>query len=241
MGEVEKNALQPWKVKSWCIGQPSGTYVAKMEDVLDVYQRPYDPQHPVVCVDEISQELRETPRGIVPMRPGQVQRQDYEYQRHGVANLFLAIEPLRGWRGVQVTERRTRVDFAHHLRWLSDVIYPDAAKIVLVLDNLNTHVPDALYEAFAPEEAHRLAQRFEWHYTPEHGSWLNIAECELSVLVAQCLKRRIADRATLAREVSAWEHIRNQARVKVHWQFTTTDARIKLRRLYPIAKEQNST
>ncbi|MDW8227845.1 MAG: IS630 family transposase, partial [Anaerolineales bacterium] len=169
--EAEKNALQPWKVKSWCIGKPSGTYVAKMEDVLEVYQRLYDPTRPVVCVDEISQELRETPRGELPMTQGQAKREDYKYQRHGVANLFLAIEPLRGWRRVRVSERRTRVDFAEFLRGLSDEVYPTAEKIVLVVDNLNTHVPGALYEAFVPEEAHRLAQRCEWHYTPEHGSW----------------------------------------------------------------------
>lgn len=212
-----------------------------MEDVLDVYQRPYDPKRPVVCVDEISKELRETPRGELPMSQGQAKREDYEYQRHGVANLFLAIEPLRGWRGVRVSERRTRVDFAEFLRWLSDEVYPTAEKIVLVVDNLNTHVPGALYEAFAPEEAHRLAQRLEWHYTPEHGSWLNIAECELSVLVAQCLNRRIPDQATLRREVAAWEQGRNRAQVKVCWQFTTADARVKLRRLYPDVKVQNST
>lgn len=212
-----------------------------MEDVLDVYQRPYDPQRPVVCVDEISKELRETPRGELPMEKGQAKREDYEYQRHGVANLFLAIEPLRGWRGVRVTERRTRVDFAEFLRWLSNEVYPTAEKIVLVVDNLNTHVAGAFYEAFTPEEAHRLVQRFEWHYTPEHASWLNIAECELSVLVSQCLGRRIPDRPTLVQEVAAWEQRRNQAQVKVSWQFTTAEARVKLRRLYPVIKVQNST
>lgn len=228
-------------MKSWCIGKPSGTYVAKMEDVLDVYQRPYDPQRPVVCLDEASKELRDTPRGHLPLEPGQPIRQDYEYERHGVANIFLAIEPLRGWRKVRVTERRTKRDFAEELRLLADEDYPDADLIVLVTDNLNTHNPGALYETFEPEEAHRLATRFEWHYTPEHGSWLNIAECELSVLATQCLAQRIPDQETLSREVSAWEERRNKARAKVVWQFTTADARIKLRRLYPVIKEQNLT
>jgi len=210
-----------------------------MEDVLDVYQRPYDPKRPVVCLDEASKELHDTPRGSLPLEAGQPLREDYEYERHGVANLFLVIEPLRGWRKVCVTARRTKRDFAEQLRLLSDEDYPEAECIVLVVDNLNTHGPGSLYEAFEPEEAHRLAARFEWHYTPEHGSWLNIAECELSLLVAQCLKRRIPDRATLIREVAAWEERRNKACSKVIWQFTTADARIKLRRLYPVVKEQN--
>jgi len=228
-------------VKSWCIGQPSGTYVAKMEDVLDVYQQPYAAQRPVVCLDEASKELHSTPRGSLPLETGQPLRADYEYERHGVANLFLAVEPLRGWRTVRVTERRTKRDFAEMLRQLADEDYPDSACIVLVVDNLNTHGTGALYEAFPPEEAHRLAARFEWHYTPEHGSWLNIAECELSVLATQCLDRRIPDRETLAREVAAWEERRNKADAKIVWQFTTADARIKLRRLYPVVKEQNIT
>jgi hypothetical protein len=162
-----------------------------MEDVLDVYQRPYAPTRPVVCLDEASKELHDLPRGSLPVEQGQPRRQDYEYERHGVANLFLMIEPLRGWRKVRVTERRTRCDFAEQLRLLSDEDYPQAERIVLVVDNLNTHGPGSLYEAFEPEEAHRLAARFEWHYTPEHGSWLNIAECELSVLQRQCLDRPI--------------------------------------------------
>lgn len=212
-----------------------------MEDVLDVYQRPYDPKRPVVALDEASKELRATPRGSLALEPGQPIRQDYEYERHGVANLFLAIEPLRGCRSVRVAERRTKRDFAKQLSLLSDVDYPDADLIVLVVDNLNTHGPGALYETFEPAEAHRLAARFEWHYTPEHGSWLNVAECELSVLAAQCLDRCIPDRDTLTREVAAWEARRNKACVKVVWQFTTADARIKLRRLYPVIKEQNPT
>jgi hypothetical protein len=212
-----------------------------MEDVLDVYQRPYDPKRPVVCLDEASKELHDTPRGSLPLQPDKPIRKDYEYQRHGVANLFLAIEPLQGRRKIRVTARRTKRDFAEELRLLADEDYPDADRIVLVVDNLNTHGPGALYEAFEPEAAHRLAARLEWHYTPEHASWLNIAECELSVLAAQCLDQRIPDKDTLIRKVAAWEARRNSARAKVVWQFTTADARIKLRRLYPVVKEQDVT
>ena len=182
-------------MKSWCIGKPSGSYVAKMEDVLDVYQRPYDARRPVVALDEKSKELHGTPRGSLPLEPGQPLRQDYEYERHGVCNLFLSFEPLRGWCKVCVTDRRTKQDFAEQLRLLADEDYPDAETIVLVVDNLNTHGPGSLYERFAPEEAHRLAAKFEWHHTPEHGSWLNVAECQLLVLAlhahmqAQLLRR----------------------------------------------------
>jgi len=227
-------------VKSWCIGKPSGTYVAKMEDVLDVYQRPYDPKRPTVCLDETSKELHVIPRGSLPLKPGQPLREDYEYERHGVANLFMVIEPLRGWRKVRVTERRTKQDFAEQLRQLADEDFPAAEVIVLITDNLNTHGPGALYERFEAAEAHRLAAKFEWHYTPEHASWLNIAECELSVLAAQCLNQSVPDKATLIREVTAWEARRNKTCTKVDWQFTTADARIKLKRLYPVIKEQNS-
>jgi hypothetical protein len=226
-------------VKSWCIGKPSARYVAKMEDVLAVYQRPYDSQRPVVCLDEKSKELRDTPGGTLAMEPGQEARQDYEYARQGTANLFLAIEPLRGWRKVRVTERRTAQDFAEQLRLLVDEDYPDAEQIVLVTDNLNTHQLACLYERFPPAEARRIARKIEWHYTPEHGSWLNMAECELSVLARQCLNRRIEDQETLTREVQAWEVDRNAAQVTIDWQFTAADARIKLRRLYPVVKVQN--
>jgi hypothetical protein len=212
-----------------------------MEDVLDVYQRPYDPKRPVVCLDEISKQLQDTPQGTLLMQPGQVKREDYEYCRHGTCNLFLKVEPLRGWRRVQVTDQRTKLDFAEQLSSLVDEDYPEAEMIVLVTDNLNTHTPACLYERFDPTTAHRIARKLEWHYTPEHGSWLNIAECELSVLARQCLARRIPDRATLCREVAAWQDKRNQAHHTIDWQFTTTDARIKLKRLYPVVKEQNST
>ena len=206
-----------------------------------MYQRPYDPKRPVGCLDEASKELHDLPRGSLPVEPGQALRQDYEYERRGVANLFLAIEPLRGWRNVRVTERRTRCDCAEQLRLLSDEEYPQAERIVLVVDTLNTHGPGALDEAFEPEAAHRLAARCEWHDTPEHGSWRNIAECERSVLQRQCLDRPIPDMSTRKREVSAWEERRHKAWSKVIWHCTTADARIKLRRLYPVVKEQNLT
>jgi DDE superfamily endonuclease len=211
-----------------------------MEDVLAVYHRPYDPRRPVVCLDETSKVLHSTPHGSIPMQPGASARQDYEYERHGTASLFLSIEPLGGRRYVRVRERRTTHDFAEVLRALVDEDYPEADTIVLVVDNLNTHHPGALYEHFAPAEARRLTAKLEWHYTPEHGSWLNMAECELAVLTGQCLKRPIPDLAMLTHEVTAWYQRRNRAHVAVHWQFTAADARIKLRRLYPALEEQYS-
>ncbi len=227
-------------MKSWCIGAPSARYVAKMEDVLAVYQRPYDGQRPVGCLDEASKELRSTPQGTLPMRSGRETYQDYEYERHGVCNLFLVVEPLRGWRRVTVTERRTAQDFAERLRQLLDEDYPDADRIVLVTDNLNTHCPASLYERFEPAEAGRIAAKIEWHYTPEHGSWLNMAECELSVLSAQCLNRDLPDRESVTNEVHAWQQRRNDKLVTIDWQFTAADARIKLKRLYPVLKEQKT-
>jgi len=221
-------------VKTWCIGKPSASYVAKMEDVLAVYARPYDPKRPVVCIDEGGKELRDTPHGTLPMQPGQPAREDYEYERLGKANLFLSVEPLAGKRRVRVTERHTYTDFAHELRRLVDEDYAHAERVVLVCDNLNTHTPACLYANFAPAEAQRIAQKIEWHYTPEHGSWLNMAECELSVLARQCLDRRIQDIATLTHETTCWETRRNAMQVKIRWQFTAADARIKLRRLYPV-------
>jgi hypothetical protein len=204
-----------------------------MEDVLDVYQRPYDPKRPVVCIDEKSKELHSTPRGSLPTGPGKRERIDYEYERKGTANIFLWVEPLKGRRKATVTDRRTSIDFALTLKQLVDIDYPEAERVVLVADNLNTHSAAALYERFEPQEAHRIAKRIEWHYTPEHASWLNMAEIELSVLSRQCLNRRIADKETLMKEVAAWEQERNSANVTIDWQFTTADARIKLRRLYP--------
>jgi len=209
-----------------------------MEDVLEVYARPLDPKRPVVCVDEGGKQLIGDVREPLPLRPGSVAKQDYEYQRNGMANLFVAVEPLSGWRHVEVTQRKTAVDFARFLRLLSDGPFRDCEKIVLVCDNLNTHTRACLYEAFEPAEALRLAERFEWHHTPKHGSWLNVAECELSVLARQCLDRRIPDVDALTREVAAWERDRNAQVVKVDWQFTTADARIKLKRLYPAIQLQ---
>ena len=204
-----------------------------MEDVLDVYERRYDARVPVVCMDETSKQLIEETRIPIPMHPGQPQRYDYEYVRNGVANLFMFVEPLRGWRHVEVTARRTRADWAQAIRWLLEEVYPDAERVVVVLDNLNTHVGGALDETFRPEEARQLLDRLELHYTPKHGSWLNMAEIELSVLGRPCLDRRIADTTTLVREVAAWQTGRNHRHTTISWRFTTADARIKLRRLYP--------
>jgi hypothetical protein len=205
-----------------------------MEDVLEVYQRPLDPAHPVICRDETSKQLvGETPLPLL-VEPGQVRREDDEYERHGVANLFLFCEPLTGWREVQVTERRTRTDWALALRVLSDQHYPMAERITVVLDNLNTHGPASFYEAFAPSEARRLAERFDFHDTPQHGSWLNRAEIELSVLSRRCLDRRIGNAAILRCEIRAWTQQRHNGSKRVDGQFTTADARIKLKRLYPI-------
>jgi transposase len=204
-----------------------------MEDVLDVYARPFDEKRPVVCVDEGRKELRSTPREGLPMKAGHIKREDYEYERHGAANIFMAFEPLVGQRQLKVTSSRTRIDFAQFIRDLLDTHYPQAEKVVLISDNLNTHTMAAFYEAFEPAEARRLLQRIEWHYTPEHGSWLNAAEIELAALASQCLNRRIEDQARLTSEAFAWQDKRNAAPVKVNWQFTTNDARIKLRHLYP--------
>jgi hypothetical protein len=209
-----------------------------MEDVLEVYARPYDPGRPVVCVDEGGKQLIGDVRPPLPVRQGRAARQDSEYVRGGVANLFMMFEPLAGKRHVEVTERKTSVDFARMLRAISDQQYPGAERLVLVCDNLSTHTPAALYEAFAPAEARRIASRIEWHYTPKHGSWLDVAEAELSVLARQCLDRRIPDLPTLRREVRSWEDARNAAVVKVDWQFTTADARVKLRSLYPTIQLQ---
>ena len=204
-----------------------------MEDVLEVYHRPHDPEYPVVCVDETSKQLISETRIPIKAKPGQPARHDYEYERNGTANLFMMFAPLEGWRHVEVTDHHTAVDFAHMLRDLSDTHFPGAKKIVLMEDNLNTHKPASLYEAFPAAEARRLVERFEWHYTPKHGSWLNMAEFELSVLSGQCLDRRIPDKQTLTEEVAAWEYARNKKHVKADWQFTTADARVKLKRLYP--------
>ena len=204
-----------------------------MEDVLDLYTRPWDPRWPLVCMDETSKQLvKETRRRMAPA-PGRAARIDYEYERNGVCNLFVFSEPLTGWRSVSVTDRRTKADWARQIKALLDGRYAEADQVTLVLDNLNTHTGAALYEVFEPQEARRLFERLDIHYTPKHGSWLNMAEIELGVLGRQCLDRRLADKTTLAREVAAWQQERNSARATVDWRFTTADARIKLKRLYP--------
>ncbi len=204
-----------------------------MEAILDLYQQPYDPRYPQVCMDETSKQLvgHVTPPRLPAV--GQVARQDYAYEHHGTCNLFIAFEPLGPWRHVEVTQHRTAIDWAHFMCELSDVHYPAAERIRIVLDNLNTHGPWSFYEAFPPAEARRLAARFEFHYTPKHGSWLNMAEIELSVLSRMCLDRRLSDQAALERELQAWEAERNAQQVTVDWRFTTDDARIKLKHLYP--------
>ncbi len=204
-----------------------------MEDVLEVYKRPYDPRRPVVCLDETSRQLIGEVQTSGPAAPGQVAHYDYEYVRNGVANIFMICEPLAGQREVEVTDRRTKKDYAECLRKTSDEVYEEAERVVPVQDNLNTHSPASLCEAFPPTEAKRLTDRFEFHYTPKHGSWLDMAEIELGILGRQCLARRIDNVEDLRREAKAWEAKRNSARTKVSWQFTTADARIKLRRLYP--------
>ncbi len=205
-----------------------------MEDVLEVYHRPFDAKRPLVCLDEASKQLIGETRQPLPAEPGQPERFDYEYERKGTANLFMISEPLLGWRAVQVTERRTAKDFAEVVRWLVEEVHGDAEKVVLVMDNLNTHTAASLYEAFPPEQARRIIERLEIHHTPKHGSWLNMAEIELSVLARQCLDRRIESSEELRREVEAWELERNERQVEIKWQFTTADARIKLHRLYPV-------
>jgi hypothetical protein len=212
---------------------PSAEFVAAMEDVLEVYHRPYDAERPVVCMDECSKQLIGEVRDPLPPKPGHVAKEDSEYERRGTANIFMAVEPLAGRRTTQVTERRTRVDWAVFVQMLLTTVYPLVEKVVLVMDNLNTHGIASLYEAFAPEVARALAVRLEIHYTPKHGSWLNMAETELSILSRQCLDRRIEDRDLMAREVAAWQAARNAAGSKINWQFKTADARIKLKRLYP--------
>lgn len=210
-----------------------------MEDVLELYAQPYDAKRPVVCFDETNKQLIEETRVPLPALPaekghtGQVARYDYEYKRNGTRNLFMHCEPKTGWRHVEVTQQRTMCDFAHQMKWLVDEAYPSAEVVRLVLDNLNTHRPASLYEAFTPEEARRILRRLEFHYTPKHGSWLNMAEIELSVLNGQCLDRRVSDEARLKCEVQAWQAARNAAQAKIDWRFSCQEARLKLHRLYP--------
>lgn len=212
----------------------SGEYVWRMEDVLDLYAAPADPARPVVCLDECPVQLLDEVREPLPAAPGRPRRRDYEYRRCGTACLAVAFDPHRGWRHVWAGARRTKIDFAGWLKDLVDVHYPAAETIRLVVDNLNTHTPAALYEAFTPAEAHRIARKLEWHYTPKHGSWLNMVEIELSVLATQCLDRRLPDLATLVRVTTAYAERRTAEHATIHWRFTTADARTKLDHLYPI-------
>lgn len=210
----------------------NSAFVAAMEDVLEVYTRPHDPERPLVCLDESSKQLIAETRIPVPMKPGRPARHDYEYERNGTANLFMLFAPLEGWRHVKVTDRHTAAEYAQVLKDLADIHFADAKTIVLVQDNLNIHCKASLYEAFPAVEARRLVERFEWHYTPKHGSWLDLAESELGVLTSR-LDRRIPDKQTLIEEIGAWERDRNAKHIKASWHFTTPDARIKLRHLYP--------
>lgn len=220
--------------KCWVIPpKQNAAFVANMEDVLELYKRPYNPAIPVICMDEQPTQLIKETRMKIPVEPGKPERVDYEYERNGTAVNFMFTEPLAGWRKVNVRERKTSIDWAYEIKELLDEDYPEVEKVILVCDNLNTHTIASLYEAFEPEEARRLAERLEIHYTPKHGSWLNVAEIELSVFTKQCLDRRIPDMATLQQEAKAWYRKRNANQKGVHWQFTTEDARVKLKRLYP--------
>ncbi len=231
---LDDNELKPWRKQEWCIPpQANADFVYHMEDVLEVYQRPADPKRPLVCFDESPEQLVTETRQSLPMQKGKSVRYDYEYHREGVANLFMFFAPLQNWRSVKVTEQRTKVDWAHCMRDLVEVHFPQAEKIVIVQDQLNTHSPACLYEVFTPTEAKRILDRLEFHSTPKHGSWLNMAEIELSVLNRQCLTRCISSQAILIRETETWASLRNQKHATIDWQFAAADARIKLKRLYP--------
>ena len=231
---LNDNEIKPWLKEEWCIPpNASADFVYHMEDVLDIYTRPEDPRYPLVCIDESPEQLVSATRQSLPAMPGQPERYDYEYHREGVVNTFMFFAPLQNWRHVKVTDRRTKADWAECMRELVNVHFPTAERITVVQDQLNTHNPACLYEFFPPAEAKRILDRLEFHFTPKHGSWLNMAEIELSVLNRQCLDRYIPDKATLARETSAWATKRNSKAATVNWRFTTDDARIKLKRLYP--------
>jgi transposase len=230
---LAENELKPWREKMWCVPKIDGEYVARMENVLDLYAEPPDPKYPVVCLDESPVQLIGEVREPIAAAPGQIERVDYEYRRCGTVNLFVAVDAHRPWRKVSVTQQRTAQDYAERLRELVDVDYPGATCIRVVQDNLSTHTPGALYEAFPAAEAHRILERLEFHYTPKHASWLNMVEIEIGVLKGQCLDRRIDDRVELEREIAAWQRRRNAAGARVKWMFTTEKARAKMGRAYP--------
>ena len=235
---LAENGLKPWRRDMWCIPQVDGEYVARMEDVLDLYAEAPDPQRPVVCFDESPVQLIGEVRQPIPAAPGQLERYDYEYRRNGTVNLFVVFDPHRAWRKVKVTERRTAKDYAHCMRELVDVHYPEAACIRVVQDNLSIHTAGALYQAFAPAEARRILRRLEFHYTPKHASWLNMVEIEIGVLRGQCLSRRIDDPKRLRSEITEWERQRNKARARIKWMFTTDKARAKIGRAYPVTSNE---
>ena len=230
---LAENELKPWREKMWCVPKIDGEYVARMENVLDLYAEPPDPKYPVVCLDESPVQLIGEVREPIAAAPGQIERVDYEYRRCGTVNLFVAVDAHRPWRKVSVTQQRTAQDYAERLRELVDVDHPGATCIRVVQDNLSTHTPGALYEAFPAPEAHRILERLEFHYTPKHASWLNMVEIEIGVLKGQCLDRRIDDRVELEREIAAWQRRRNAAGARVKWMFTTEKARAKMGRAYP--------
>lgn len=236
---LAENELKPWRRDMWCIPRVDGGYVARMEDVLDLYAEPADPERPVVCFDESPTQLIGEVRQAIPPAPGRLERYDYEYRRNGTVNLFVFLDAHRPWRAVKVTDRRTARDFAECMRDLVDVHYPRAGLIRVVLDNLSTHSAGALYEAFPAPEAHRVLRRLEFHHTPKHASWLNMVEIEIGVLRGQCLDRRIGERERLVAEVAAWERRRNAAGARVNWMFTTRRARTKLARAYPNPTEES--
>jgi transposase len=236
---LRKNNLKPWQRQKWCIPTVMGArFVWRMEDLLDLYAEPYQPALPVICFDELPYQMVSETQLPVPMQEGKPLRYDYEYRREGTCNLFLLLQPLAGWRHVKVTDQRTKQDFAGCMKDLVDVHFPHAEKIRVVLDNLNTHSPAAFYEAFPPEQARQLARKLEFHYTPEHSSWLNMAEVEISVLTEQCLDRRLGSQLLVKSEVGAWEGERNTNRATIDWRFTIPNARDKLKKLYPVQEEQ---
>jgi transposase len=238
---LSENHLKPWRKDMWCIPRVDGEYVARMEDVLDLYAEAPDPERPVVCFDETPVQLIGEVREPIPAKPGQLERCDYEYRRNGTANLFVFFDPHRAWRRVKLTERRTAQDYAQCMRELVDRHYPEAICIRVVQDNLSIHTAGALYQAFPPAEARRILRRLEFHYTPKHASWLNMVEIEIGVLQGQCLNRRIDNPEWLANEIAAWERQRNKARARINWMFTTDKARAKIGRAYPdTAKESKS-
>ena len=242
MESAKKNELKPWLKKQFCIPpEANEEFVCHMEDILDTYRRPYDPRFPQICMDEGSKQLLAETREPLAIKAGEVAREDYEYEREGVCNVFLVCEPLAGKRFLKVTEKRKKEDWAHFLREIMDKQYADAEKIILVMDNLNTHTLSSFYKAFKPSEAHRLARKLEIHYTPKHGSWLNMAEIELSVLARQCLSGRIPSIQQAEAQVMAWQQERNQMQVSINWRFTTEDARIKLKRLYPVIEQDTGS